>query len=92
MSSSKIGLYTKIGSRGLPTVEAPLSESLLVLKSPKDGLQVYALTFADERGPNGILTISRCPFYMKGCISNTLSQRRLKGERLAEEHGVAECV
>lgn len=46
---------------------APLSGSLLVVRSLKDGLQVYALTFADERAQNGILTISRCPFNMKSC-------------------------
>lgn len=36
------------------------------MKSLKDGLQVYALPFADERAENGILTISRWPFNMKG--------------------------
>lgn len=44
----------------------PLSGSLAAAKSLKDGLQVYALPFADERAENGILTISRCPFNMKG--------------------------
>lgn len=52
------------------------------MKSPKDGLQVYALTFADERAQNGILTISRCPFNMKGRgKAALLAQERLKSSR-----------
>lgn len=52
------------------------------MKSLKDGLQVYALTFADERARNGILTISRCPFNMKGRgKAALLAQERLKGGR-----------
>lgn len=51
------------------------------MKSLKDGLQVYALTFADERAENGILTISRWPFKMKGRRKRRSQPARLKGGR-----------
>lgn len=62
MTPSKIAPAHKDGFSRSADSGAPLSESLLVLKSPKDGLQVYALTFADERAPKWYFNNIMMPF------------------------------